>query len=117
MALTGIILAAGAGTRLGALGRRYSKPMLPIAGQPLIGWLVTGLRAAGVERLVVVRHASDEHLHDYLHDAHSDAQLVIQSDRRGIADALRLALRWSKRRPATWRVPAIASSIQTMSSS
>ena len=92
MALTAIILAAGVGTRLGALGTRYSKPMLPIAGQPLIGWLVTRLRAAGVERLVVVGHASDEHLRDYLHDAQRDAQLVIQSERRGIAEALRLAL-------------------------
>ncbi len=91
VALTAIILAAGTGTRLGALGKRYSKPMLPIAGQPLIGWLVTRLRAAGVERLVVVGHASDEQLRDYLHDAQRDAQLVIQSERRGIADALRLA--------------------------
>ncbi len=92
MALTAVILAAGAGTRLGALGTRYSKPMSPIAGQPLIGWLVTRLRAAGVERLVVVGHAADGHLRDYLHDAQRDAQLVIQSERRGIADALRLAL-------------------------
>ncbi len=92
MALTAIILAAGAGTRLGALGTRYSKPMLPIAGQPLIGWLITRLRAAGVERLVVVGHASDGQLRDYLHDAQRDAQLVIQSERRGIADALRIAL-------------------------
>ena len=92
MALTAIILAAGAGTRLGALGTRYSKPMLPIAGQPLIGWLVTSLRAAGVERLVVVGHASDGHLRDYLHDAQRDAQLVVQSERHGIAEALRIAL-------------------------
>jgi len=88
----GVILAAGAGTRLGPLGRRYSKPMLPIAGQPLIGWLVARLRAAGIARLVVVGHASDEALHDYLRDTQSNAQLVIQSERAGIADALRLAL-------------------------
>jgi NDP-sugar pyrophosphorylase family protein len=87
----GVILAAGAGTRLGALGTRSSKPMLPIAGQPLIGWVVTRLRAAGVERLIVVGHASDEELRDYLHDRQRDAQLMIQSERRGIADALRLA--------------------------
>ena len=92
MPLTAIILAAGAGTRLGALGRRHSKPMVPIAGQPLIGWLITRLRAAGVERLVVVGHASDEPLRSYLQDTQGDAQLVIQSERRGIADAVRLAL-------------------------
>ncbi len=88
----GVILAAGAGKRLGVIGTRFSKPMLPIAGQPLIGWLVTRLRAAGVERLVVVGHASDEQLRNYLYHTQRDAQLVIQSERRGIADALRLAL-------------------------
>lgn len=92
MPLTAVILAAGAGTRLGALGTRYSKPMLPVAGQPLIGWLLTRVRAAGVERLIVVGHASDEQLREYLQDTQGDAQLVIQSERRGIADALRIAL-------------------------
>ncbi len=115
MALTAIILAAGVGARLGALGTRYSKPMLPIAGQPLIGWLVTRLRAAGVERLVVVGHASDEHLRDYLHDAQRDAQLVIQSERPASPKPCVWRSRWSKRRPATLRVPAIAYSIQTTS--
>lgn len=92
MPLTAIILAAGAGARLGALGTRCSKPMLPIAGRPLIDWLIARLHAAGVERLVVVGHSADQLMRDYLREMHQEAQLVIQSKRRGIADALHLAL-------------------------
>ena len=45
-----VIAAAGAGTRLGALGTRYSKAMVPIAGRPLIDWVLARLRAAGSTR-------------------------------------------------------------------
>ena len=89
---TAIILAAGAGSRLGELGRRYSKPMLPIADRPLIDWVVARLRAAGVADIVVVGHESDESLANFLTANHPDIRRLTQSARRGIADAVRLAL-------------------------
>ena len=87
---TAVILAAGAGTRLGELGRRHSKAMLPIAGKPLIGWAIERLRAARVDRLVVVGHVSDGELATFVRAAGGD--LVQQAERHGIGDALRLAL-------------------------
>src|SRR5512147_2802307 len=92
MPLTAVILSAGAGSRLGELGRRHSKAMLPVAGRPLIDWSIERLRAAGVDRLVVVGHVSDADLEVFLHSSHPDVILVRQGERRGIADALRLAL-------------------------
>lgn len=89
--LTAVILAAGAGSRLGELGKHYSKPMVPVAGRPLVGWVVRMLRAAGVQRLIFVGHPTDSLLADFV-AAQSDAHLVCQAERRGIADALRLAL-------------------------
>jgi len=87
-----IVLAAGAGTRLGALGRLYSKPMLPIAGRPLIHWVIAHLQDAGAESVIVVGHPSDGALAKFLRDDYPDARLVLQAERRGIADALRMAL-------------------------
>lgn len=90
MAVTAVVLAAGAGSRLGELGRRHSKAMLPVAGKALVVWVIERLRAAGVERLVVVAHAADAELRSLA--GAEGAEVVSQHQRRGIADALRLAL-------------------------
>lgn len=87
----GVVVAAGAGTRLGELGRRYSKAMVPLAGRPLIAHVLERLRAAGVGRVVVVRHAGDRALAEYL--AHTaGVAMAVQAERRGIADAVACAL-------------------------
>lgn len=87
-----VILAAGAGSRLGALGRRWSKPMLPVAGRPLIDWGIERLLAGGIAELIVVRHAGDAMLAAHLSASWPDAAVAVQDERRGIADALCLAL-------------------------
>ena len=87
-----VILAAGAGSRLGELGKRYSKAMLPIAGRPLIDWVVERLQEAGIGRIIVVGHPSDRQLATFLEASHPRIALVLQPQRRGIADALRTAL-------------------------
>ena len=92
MPLTAVILAAGAGSRLGERGRRHSKAMLPIAGRPLVEWVLMRLRDAGVERIVVVGHPSDAPLENLLRGQHPAAVLVRQPERKGIADALCYAL-------------------------
>lgn len=51
-----MIFAAGLGTRMGALTRETPKPMLPLAGRPLIDHAVELGRAAGVGRIVANTH-------------------------------------------------------------
>jgi bifunctional UDP-N-acetylglucosamine pyrophosphorylase/glucosamine-1-phosphate N-acetyltransferase len=92
MSSSGVILAAGAGSRLGALGARHSKAMVPVAGRPLIDWGIARLRAGGVESLIVVRHASDDALAAHLRERWPDARIAVQEARLGIADALYRAL-------------------------
>jgi NDP-sugar pyrophosphorylase family protein len=89
--LTAVILAAGAGTRLGELGKRHSKPTVPVAGRPLIEWVLAMLTAAGVQRFVVVGHPTDTRLAEIVATL-PDAILVEQPQRRGIADALHHAV-------------------------
>jgi len=49
-----VLLAAGRGTRMGALTADTPKPLLEVAGRPIIEHILDGLVRAGVERVVVV---------------------------------------------------------------
>lgn len=49
-----VVLAAGRGTRMGALTASTPKPLLAVAGRPLIEHVLGGFAAAGVRRAVVV---------------------------------------------------------------
>lgn len=49
-----VLLAAGRGTRLGSLTASCPKPMLDVAGRPIIGHILAGLAAAGVQEAVIV---------------------------------------------------------------
>src|SRR5512145_995351 len=51
-----LILAAGAGTRLRPLTDSCPKPMLPIAGRPLLEWTLLGLRHYGIEAVALNLH-------------------------------------------------------------
>jgi choline kinase len=50
-----IILAAGRGSRMGALTREQPKCLTELLGQPLLDWQIGALRRAGVERVAIVR--------------------------------------------------------------
>lgn len=51
-----MVLAAGFGSRLGTLSDERPKPLLPIAGVPLVRWAMALLRAAGIPDVVVNLH-------------------------------------------------------------
>lgn len=87
-----VILAAGAGTRLGSAAGGRSKAMVPVAGRPLIAWLVDELAAAGLGRLVVVGHVGDADLARWCRTHPADLRYVTQAQRAGIAAAIRCAL-------------------------
>jgi mannose-1-phosphate guanylyltransferase len=51
-----VILAAGPGTRLGALGARLPKTMIPVAGRPYLEHLTGRLLGAGLHPVIVAVH-------------------------------------------------------------
>ena len=48
------IIAAGEGSRLGKSHPGLPKPLVPVAGRPLVHWVASSLRAAGVRHLWVL---------------------------------------------------------------
>lgn len=63
---TAVLLAAGTGSRLGALTCDAPKCLTEINGQPFVERLVHALRRNGIRRLVVVVGYLDECVRDYL---------------------------------------------------
>ncbi len=61
-----LILAAGKGTRLRPLTDRIPKPMLPVHGKPIIGYIIDGLILAGVREFHVVVGYLREQVEQYL---------------------------------------------------
>ena len=57
-----VILMAGAGSRLGAAGGALAKPLVQIAGRPLICYTLHALASAGVRRVHAVMGANSERL-------------------------------------------------------
>lgn len=88
---TAVILAAGRGTRMGALTAQRPKPLLSVGGRPLIEHILLGFRAAGIERAVVVTGYRGEQIEAALGDgAHLGMAIAYarQEEANGTARAL-----------------------------
>jgi MurNAc alpha-1-phosphate uridylyltransferase len=63
---TAMLLAAGYGTRLKPLTDRTPKPLVPVAGRPMIEYALDKLRAYGIGKIVINVSHLKEQLTDYL---------------------------------------------------
>jgi bifunctional UDP-N-acetylglucosamine pyrophosphorylase/glucosamine-1-phosphate N-acetyltransferase len=84
MTRAAIILAAGAGTRMKSA---LPKVLHKVAGLPLLGHVVGALRAAGVDRIVVVTSPSAEEVRDYARALGCDSAIQHQQLGTGHAAA------------------------------
>jgi NDP-sugar pyrophosphorylase family protein len=64
-----IVLAAGRGTRMGALTEDLPKPMLPVAGRPLLEHVLNHLQGAGISEVGLIvgyrREVIEQHFASY----------------------------------------------------
>lgn len=65
---TAVVLAAGRGTRMGALTAHTPKPLLAVAGEPMIVRVLGGFARGGLRRAVVVTGYLGEQIEDALGD-------------------------------------------------
>jgi NDP-sugar pyrophosphorylase family protein len=63
-----MILCAGYGTRLGELTKEIPKPMLDVAGRPLLEYIVRHLVRCGFTEIVINLHFKPELIHGYFGD-------------------------------------------------
>ena len=75
-----MILAAGLGTRLGALTSLLPKPMLPLCGTPLVRWVALWLRSQGIREIVINLHHLGDQIEAELGDG-SDLEVAIAYSR------------------------------------
>ncbi|MGB1208329.1 MAG: nucleotidyltransferase family protein [Paracoccaceae bacterium] len=88
----GLIFAAGFGTRMGALTRDRPKPLIEVAGRPLLEHALTPVREAGIGRIVVNAHYRADMLADYLGHSAPDVALSIEDPILETGGGLRYAL-------------------------
>jgi UDP-N-acetylglucosamine diphosphorylase/glucosamine-1-phosphate N-acetyltransferase len=88
-----VILAAGQGTRMRPLTDSRPKPMLPVAGKPLVAHTADAAVAAGASELLVVVGYEGEEVREYFDEEYRGVPVttVRQTERRGTADAVRVA--------------------------
>jgi len=88
-----IVLAAGQGTRMRPLTDSTPKPMLPVAGQPIVAHTLDAAIEAGATSLVLVVGYQAEAVESYFGDTYRDVPVsyVEQTEQRGTAHAVRTA--------------------------
>ena len=82
-ATTAMVLAAGFGERMRPLTLRMPKPLVPLAGKPLIDHVLDRLAAAGVDSAVVNVHYLPEQLEAHLASRNKFPPKTVVSDERG----------------------------------
>lgn len=88
-----VILAGGAGSRLGPLTRYRPKPMLPVANQSVLDYVIDALLTVGIQDIIIVIGHRGNRIRDHLEHAYStvDFTFVVQGKQLGTGHALRQA--------------------------
>lgn len=90
--MKGLILAAGRGTRLRPLTDRRSKPMLPLANQPLIAYPLQKLLYDGITEIGIVVGDNEDELRTGLAHVPAELTFIHQPEPKGLADAVGCAV-------------------------
>lgn len=85
-----IIPVAGAGTNLRPLTYTQPKPLIPVAGKPIIAFIIDQLLECGVDDFVFVIGYLGEKIRNYVEEAYPDLKktFVTQHDRAGSGHAI-----------------------------
>ncbi|MFQ5988928.1 MAG: NDP-sugar synthase [Candidatus Methylomirabilales bacterium] len=79
--MKGGIIAAGAGVRLRQAGWTMPKPLVPVAGMPLIEHVIRNFLAAGTSALVIIVNEQARECEDWIrsHFPHLDLEIIVKT--------------------------------------
>ena len=86
-----VVLAAGEGRRLEPVTNRRPKPMVPVANQPILEYVVSAIADAGIDRIVLVVGYQRERIRNYFGDGDDwDVEITyaVQEKQLGTAHAI-----------------------------
>lgn len=88
-----IIPVAGAGARLRPLTYTQPKPLIPVAGKPIISFIIDQLKAVGIHDFVFIIGYLGEKIKDYVEQAYPEInkEFVAQEERLGSGHAIWVA--------------------------
>ncbi len=87
-----IIPVAGAGTKLRPHTYTQHKALIPLAGKPILGYVIDQLKVAGVvDYVFIIGHLGDK-IQNFVNENYPDihAEFITQSERKGTAHAIGL---------------------------
>ena len=67
--MEGMILAAGAGTRLGSITDDLPKAMVQVGGKALLGWVAESMARAGVTRIIINTHHHEASIRTFVQES------------------------------------------------
>ncbi len=93
MCMEAIILAAGEGTRLRPLTSTRPKPMLPVAGKPILEWDLEALRDSKIKKASIIVGYKKEAITEYFGDNFNGMKIeyVEQKEQLGTGHAVSMA--------------------------
>jgi bifunctional UDP-N-acetylglucosamine pyrophosphorylase/glucosamine-1-phosphate N-acetyltransferase len=87
-----VILTAGEGKRLRPITTSRPKPMIPLIGKPLLEHIITGLKEAGIDHIILIvgykEETIREHFDKFSNEANLEIEYVTQKDFLGTAHAV-----------------------------
>lgn len=88
-----IIPVAGAGTRLRPFTYTQPKALIPVAGKPILGFIIEQLQEIGIKDFVFVIGYLGDKIKDYVEEKHPDinAYYAMQATRKGLGHAISTA--------------------------
>tara|TARA_B100000767_G_scaffold275277_1_gene311411 strand:- start:605 stop:1309 length:705 start_codon:yes stop_codon:yes gene_type:complete len=91
-----IIVAGGHGSRLLPLTKHTHKTLLPLCGKPIIDYVISTIRSAGINEITIIGNRFIEKIRSHVGE---EVDYVLEEEPRGVAAALQLARKGNENCP------------------